>query len=98
MQEQRRVEKARLRRTPSRAAVLITVEAGGSYADTMKKAAAAVDLKDLSISGLRVERRQRIVECSFRSPELEEQRRLRLSCRECQKCSGVKRGCGSPVP
>lgn len=45
--QRRREKKAQLERSPSGAAVLLTVEAGGSYADIMRRAAAAVDLKDL---------------------------------------------------
>lgn len=47
-------EKAILGQASNGATVLLTVKAGGSYVDVMRKAAAAVNLKEVGISGLRV--------------------------------------------
>lgn len=45
-----------LGRVPSGTAVLMTVEAGSSYAATIKKTAAAIDLKEIGIAGLRIKK------------------------------------------
>ncbi|XP_020292077.1 uncharacterized protein LOC109858840 [Pseudomyrmex gracilis] len=47
----RKEKRAKFGRLPSGAAVFLTVEEGGSYAEALRKAAAAMDLKKFEVSG-----------------------------------------------